>query len=321
MEICNENFINMNDFESNLITSRTKNSITAKYKSILTGGGNATFKLFPIRYYASVTIKADDTQPRVEMRFFKNNVQVGNFQTFKENFSFDNSNGIYDAVRMTLSNGSYIGEVTFENLMLKMDDGQTDFIENEEQIYKFPLKEGQFFHKNDYLADNGIHQVKDDYIFTGDEVIIYYDVSDIFYTNILNNLKKGGLTNYTTNYFKTTENSDYLHLEDSSTVGQNKDGRIHFKAKEYKSADDFKALLKQWYESGKPLRIEYELAEEKIIPYTPEQKEAYNKIMQAIAYDDETNIICTDEIPCNLKVNAKMSKIKKLEQINAQIGA
>lgn len=65
--------------------------------------------------------------------------------------------------------------------------------------------------------------------------------------------------------------------------------------------------------------VEYELAEEIIEPYSLEQKEAYTKLMQATAYDDTTNIICTDEIPCSFRVNAKISKIKKIMEGEKQI--
>ena len=45
-----------------------------------------------------------------------------------------------------------------------------------------------------------------------------------------------------------------------------------------------------------------------------------DKLMQITAYNDVTNIICEDEIPCNFKVDAKISKIKKLiEKENANV--
>ena len=58
--------------------------------------------------------------------------------------------------------------------------------------------------------------------------------------------------------------------------------------------------------------VDYILDKPELIECTEEQTKALNKLMQATAYDKITNIICTDEVPCNFKVNAKISKIKKL---------
>ena len=51
--------------------------------------------------------------------------------------------------------------------------------------------------------------------------------------------------------------------------------------------------------------IEYELAEEEIIPYSETQATQYNAIKQAKSYDDQTNISQTnDDLPFILDITA-----------------
>ncbi len=58
----------------------------------------------------------------------------------------------------------------------------------------------------------------------------------------------------------------------------------------------WEAYLKAQRENGNPLTIEYELAKEIIEPYTPEQKETYNKLKKLYSYNEQTNIFSTNEI-------------------------
>ena len=83
----------------------------------------------------------------------------------------------------------------------------------------------------------------------------------------------------------------------------------------------FKAKIKELYDLGTPVYIDYILAEPKLIECNEEQTKILDKLQRILSYEDITNIICTDETECNFKVTAKISKIKELkEQINAQIG-
>lgn len=86
------------------------------------------------------------------------------------------------------------------------------------------------------------------------------------------------------------------------------------------NVDLFKNKLKELYNSGKPLYFTYKRDEPELILCTEEQTKELDKLMQITAYNDVTNIICEDEIPCNFKVDAKISKIKKLiEKENANV--
>lgn len=189
------------------------------------------------------------------------------------------------------------------------------------QAYKFPSKEGQVFHKGDYLADDGTHhvrktveldEIKNITVHTNSSGInTYYfrDVNDYLYDKnifaISSHFKYFGTVNGGQLMFKKEEEGFSFYCEESSA-----DRILYINCK--KNLEEFKAWLAEQKANGTPVKIEYELAEEIIEPYSSEQQEAYTKLMQAVAYENETNIICTDEIPCNFKVNAKISKIKKI---------
>lgn len=158
-------------------------------------------------------------------------------------------------------------------------------------------------------------------IFTGDENF------SMTYGDSLFSL--GGIRNQsTTNHFAicngfqfNTITSAMNNLRNGYFAMQYVQSSIFFKCEECATADDFKAKLKELYEAGTPLYVDYTVEEPEEVECTEEQTKILNKLQQILSYDDITQIICTDEIQCNFTVTAKISKIKKLEeQINAQIG-
>lgn len=305
--VCNDNLINMDNFESNLITSRTKNSITANFKSEYANGGKAYFKLFPKKYYMSIETKPASKGCRAELYFYKNDVKIGDTMLLTTTYKFDNSDGKYDKLQIVLSNVDYIGEVTFENLMLKVDNEKTEYIPHQEQKYTFPTKEGQVFHKDDYLADDGVHQNRETVELDGEKnkfiekhAGILTETRGFFQIRFSKKDIKGSngdnskcLCNYlkvsNTRIAKDTINEDCIWWEGNSTA-------VYFSLP-FTTLEKANNYLKEQKEAGKPVMFEYKLQKEIIEPYSPEQQEVYDKIKNtAHTYKGETNIFSEDEI-------------------------
>lgn len=216
------------------------------------------------------------------------------------------------------------------NVMLRLFTSKDTFMLNEEQNNTFPTKEGQVFHKDDYLANDGTHQVKNTIELDGEEEGWLTDESrcndnSCWFNNnkITKDIKDKVLTsgeilcthfkNY--NCYGESQTKDGICFHNAGSGIQIRINNSYLEDISSKEAkiESLKKFLKNQKEKETPVVIEYPLAEEKIEPYSPEQKEAHTKLMQATAYENETNIICTDEIKCSFKVNAKISKIKKME--------
>ena len=192
----------------------------------------------------------------------------------------------------------------------------------EQQTVTFPLATGQKLYKGDYLADDGIHKVKNQFIFDGTENFIIQTQRDdnIFYTAILiNDMEELLKDNLLSSHFKGIANPSsnvgisgsyknvlYFGIE-VETIGA-----LSTQTEEEKR-NLFKTWLAQQKEAGTPVIVEYELAEEEIEAYTEEQQEAYNQICNLKAYEGETNIYSTDEISPIFKVTYIEETTEKIE--------
>ena len=195
----------------------------------------------------------------------------------------------------------------------------------EQQVVTFPLATGQKLYKGDYLADDGIHKVKNQFIFDGTENFIMQNQRDdnIFYTGIqISEMEELLIDNLLSSHFKGIANPSrnvgigglyknflYLGIE-VETIGA-----LSTQTEEEKR-NLFKTWLAQQKQAGTPVIIEYELAEEEIEPYTEEQEEAYNQICNLKAYEGETNIYSTEEISPIFKVTAIKDFNSAITQLN-----
>ena len=180
------------------------------------------------------------------------------------------------------------------NIQLELNDVKTDFIEHEEQLITFPLQEGQKLMKVDYPADDGIHHVRKQIELDGTENWIALGIN--YYLTINDKktryeLIKGKML---CTHFKETTTSVTGEVE----VGEFFEGyystgnrNVFFNHDNGEGGvEGFKSYLSQQKQAGTPVIIEYELAEEEIEPYTPEQQEAYDKLQNVLSYKTETNV-------------------------------
>lgn len=205
----------------------------------------------------------------------------------------------------------------------------TTYTPHKEQTYTFPLGT-QRMYLGDYLADDGIHHVRNRYTFTGQENFGYFttdangngcattfnlnsNINIKQYVKITANMLIGienqnTHTSYTQPYLISWIPSNYgLEIKLDSTVT---------------SANDIKNFIKNLYDNGTPLYIEYELAAEEITPYTTEQQQAYDEIKQALSYEEQTNISgSSDESNPIFSVEAYQSTKLVLQEISNAVVA
>ena len=166
------------------------------------------------------------------------------------------------------------------------------------QTIIFPFEEGQKLYEGSYLAEDEIHNKRKQIVLTGNEN--WYMVTTINTTetqafcldNIVNNINVNNVT-FKSNYFvhKRWIDAPYAHLDEpymSQTAKTNIYLNIYKSLLPSVDATGFKSWLKSLYDAGKPVVIEYPLAEEEIIPYTPEQQAVIDKILYT--YKNVTNI-------------------------------
>ena len=194
----------------------------------------------------------------------------------------------------------------------------------EQQTVTFPLSEGQKLYKGDYLADDGIHHVRKQIELDGTEDWKYYSSHQFegFYTAITEDIKTNANfseNNSLCNYFNT-KNIEYIRKNaDNLLFSSQYATYITISNNIASNVSELKEWVKKKKSDGAPAILEYELAEEEIETYTEEQKEAYNKLKQLTAYEEETNIYSTNEVSPIFKVTAVKDVNSVITQLNQLI--
>lgn len=221
------------------------------------------------------------------------------------------------------ANNKEIFKSLFENYEIQLNKGTVakPYEPHKQQTEYFPLSEGQKLMKGSYLADDGIHHIRKQYTFTGNEVITLsnrqYENCVCFYINNQN------LINKQNNYITKEMCSHFAY--DSLAYKENRDVEcitgntgvpyrlIIFQILKTRltSIDKAgcKAYLSEQYANGTPVIVEYELAEEEIVPYTDGQKEAREKIKNMILYKGTNHISCTGKLKIKYYTNEEMNEI------------
>ena len=188
----------------------------------------------------------------------------------------------------------------------------TDYEPYKSQVATFPLGEEKLM-EGSYLADDGIHHSRKQVVLNGTETISSYR------SNTINGYCGFSLTlpekhiansNLLSNYFVRNPGGVYGNsstgiwapdvgwsiyvcvpisiLADVSTVTA--------------QVNSFKSWLAEQYANGTPVIIEYELAEEEIVPYTTAQQEAYNQLNDYELFDGVNYITMISTIPGTLSL-------------------
>lgn len=167
----------------------------------------------------------------------------------------------------------------------------TEFEEHQEQSISFPMQEGQVLHEGDYLADDGTHHVRKQIVLDGTENwVLYSETANSFQLAI----SDGKACLCICTHYKAIRtglaNEDYACLVNNNAIS--------IKDKDISTVEQLKSYLAQQKENGTPVIVEYDLAEEEIVPYNEAQQTARNQMKELETYRNVTNVFCTDETSC-----------------------
>lgn len=203
--------------------------------------------------------------------------------------------------------GATVNNQTIYPMILKgtyTEENLPAYTPYQEQKVTFPLSEGQKLYEGSYLADDGIHNKRKQYVITGNETFMIQpqtNDTNLYVAINLPDLKTNGivLSNYFSSGLSLRNNtnkigalySTYLYFGILLTIiGATSNDDSSTKIQK------FKTWLATQYANGTPVIVEYELSEEEIVPYTTEQQEAWNKIEQLHTYKNVTNIFSDAEL-------------------------
>ena len=207
-----------------------------------------------------------------------------------------NENTRFIAIQWNLQNAAEI-EGLFTDFQIEVGSIASPYIPHEEQKIVFPLTEGQRLYTGSYLAKDGIHNVRKQVVLDGsdDEDWNYnggsmsYNVS-AFTANISNLISiENTDTKVRVMCNKTIglSASEALKLQKYNVIAVITNKRIYL-CVQRSSFSTSSSTLKTWLQSN-PITVEYELAEEEIIPYTDEQQAAYNQLQNLNLYEGINN--------------------------------
>jgi hypothetical protein len=190
------------------------------------------------------------------------------------------------------------GEKTqYYEIQLEQGSTATTYVAHQEQNLPFTFAEGQKAMQGTTLQDDGIHQTRKQVIFDGSSDEEWSQASNLNrFIIVFSGYKKGlNLVNYICNYFQSFKqtNAGGVVTEENCINFDSSGNHIRFYISSITTIESWKAWLQEH-----PVIVEYELAEEEIIPYTATQQAQYNAIKQAKSYNDQTNISQTnDDLP------------------------
>lgn len=182
-------------------------------------------------------------------------------------------------------------------LQVEKGSTETSYVEHQEQIISFPLTAGQLLHKDDFLADDGIHNLRGTLIFNGTESFSFNDTNECVFINILNrNFKLKNDNRINCNRLKAAAKD----VEGFNSVSTSS---LYFKINGCTTLQQYKDKLAEWNTAGVPLTFEDDYIEPIVTPYTTEQAEVYYQLQNLLLYKGYTLIECTDTMQPDIQVD------------------
>lgn len=194
------------------------------------------------------------------------------------------------------------------NVMLNKGS-QAPYIPYQEQAEYFPLSEGQKLYKKSYLADDGIHHKRNQVVLDGSDNMDWYmdrisgTSTDYFYTRTVGITKENINSVICSHFIKGSESRQGFWATTVFCITMNKTvAGIIASDTMAQRITKFKTWLATQYANGTPVIVEYELTEEEIVPYTEDQKEAWEKLRHFTLFRGINNITST--------ANAKITYVR-----------
>lgn len=166
----------------------------------------------------------------------------------------------------------------------------------------FPLEPGQKLYEGSYLAEDGIHNIRTQIklLSSGGNLFVSTLGTYQVFGKTQKGIKRG--SQLLSNYFK-----DYGSINAiKDTVGianNNSTDRIYVSNGISTTLDEFKDWLNKCENAGRPVIVEYELAEEEIIPYTPEQQEIYSQLQNLELFRGCNHITVESSVKPTIKLS------------------
>lgn len=208
-------------------------------------------------------------------------------------------------------------------IITKNDETATDYDPYKSQVVTFPLGEEKLM-EGSYLADDGIHHKRKQVVLDGsDDENWTKNGTNQGYAIVIDNVGGNTVGNVTSSVLcnKLTAVPQSTIYNGSAINGVASYGGTVSKlyVRFDSSITTGELLRKKLAES--PILIEYELAEEEIVPYTTEQQEAWNKIESMKLYDGVNHIESTSEIDIKYNYIYKKPSIKNKSNIENKISS
>lgn len=194
-------------------------------------------------------------------------------------------------MRLIVKAGTYSKFKT--KIMIEKGMVVTDYEPHQQQTEYFPLSEGQKLMKGSYLADDGIHHSRKQVVFDGsDDENWTQNGPNQGYGIVIDNVGGNAVDKVTSSVL-----CDKLTAVPQSTIYTGSaingvasiGGTMHKLYVRFDSSITTVALLREKLAES-PILIEYELAEEEIVPYTETQQEAREKLRHFKGLNGENNI-------------------------------
>lgn len=199
-------------------------------------------------------------------------------------------------MRLVVKAGTYSNFTT--KIMIEKGMVVTDYEPHQQQTEYFPLSERQKLYKNSYLADDGIHHKRKQVVLDGTEtgwhtLANQTGTNTSYFAIAKSDMKKASILICDKFINRATWNTDEEAIQ--SII----DNYIRLRINTSRASTV--AELKTWL-SNNPITVEYELAEEEIVPYTEDQKEAWEKLRHFTLFRGINNITST--------ANAKITYVR-----------
>lgn len=176
---------------------------------------------------------------------------------------------------------------------------------HQEQETIFPLAKGQKLYEGSYLAEDGIHNIRTQIklLSSGGNLFVSTLGTYQVFGKTQKGIKRGSqlLSNYFKDYGSVNAIKDTVRIANNNSTD-----RIYVSNGISTTLDEFKDWLNKCENAGRPVIVEYELAEEEIIPYTPEQQNAFYQLQNIVLYDGINHISTDNELG---SVSIEVSKI------------
>ena len=199
-------------------------------------------------------------------------------------------------MRLVVKAGTYSNFTT--KIMIEKGMVVTNYEPHQQQTEYFPLSEGQKLYKNSYLVDDGIHHSRKQVVLDGTETGWYTLANQTGTNTSYFCIPKSDMKKASTLICDKFINRNVWNTDEEG-IQSIIDNLIRLRINTSRASTV--AELKTWL-SNNPIRVEYELAEEEIVPYTEDQKEAWEKLRHFTLFRGINNITST--------ANAKITYVR-----------